>query len=362
MKQLAKLFLSLVLMLSVLVFSQSVNAAGTEPSVAVRFNGASFSATSIYHGGAISCDKYTNDPAICYLRGYFKSTDTSETVTITVTPPAGQRVASWNNALCNNNSNVCSIVFTVIRDENGYVESYTPMLPQLNLTFEPIPTTPAPTATPPATAKPTTTTSTVIDTPKSSLNTVEPVSGFTINGISDESEEITSLENGAPVVLSGTTIPNATIKLYIFSTPREATVQSDENGLWTYTITDLEPGDHRVEAVVTDTATDTASDRIELASFSIKSVAAIREPQENTVKTSISGMNLLVITSAGLMVLFIAAITAIIIKRKRSARPKKPDTETPLTPTNPTASSPDTISQINPIVSAEPEKTSGEDQ
>lgn len=71
------------------------------------------------------------------------------------------------------------------------------------------------------------------------------------------------------VVVSGKTIPNGVVKLYIFSEPRTAEVTADGNGNWSYNIENLAPGDHRVEAEVKDPATGLVSDRGVLAEFSV---------------------------------------------------------------------------------------------
>ncbi len=72
-----------------------------------------------------------------------------------------------------------------------------------------------------------------------------------------------------PVVLSGVTIPNGLVKLYIFSDPQEASVTADKDGNWKYTIENLEPGDHRVEAEVVDPSSGTTSDRQQVLAFQV---------------------------------------------------------------------------------------------
>ena len=96
------------------------------------------------------------------------------------------------------------------------------------------------------------------------------------------------LDHDKPLVLSGTTIPNGVVKLYIFSTPREATVTADASGKWTYTVKGLETGSHHVEAEVTDPATQKTSSRATVATFKIRAAASTpiqansKEDKKNT--------------------------------------------------------------------------------
>lgn len=78
-----------------------------------------------------------------------------------------------------------------------------------------------------------------------------------------------TVQSNKAINLSGVTVPNGVVTLYIFSTPRTATVTADATGKWTYEIVDLEPGSHHVEAEVTDPATKLTSARATLASFKI---------------------------------------------------------------------------------------------
>lgn len=98
-----------------------------------------------------------------------------------------------------------------------------------------------------------------------------PVASVKVN---DQTNTVTegqapSFEANTPVALSGTTIPNGKVKLYIFSELRTAEVTADAQGNWNYSVADLEPGDHHVEAEVTDPATGKTSPKVELARFKV---------------------------------------------------------------------------------------------
>lgn len=63
-----------------------------------------------------------------------------------------------------------------------------------------------------------------------------------------------STELAAPkITLSGLTLPNSFVTLFIFSDPIVVTVRADENGLWTYTLDkELSDGSHEVLSAITD--------------------------------------------------------------------------------------------------------------
>ncbi len=151
---------------------------------------------------------------------------------------------------------------------SGYVQG------QRSITF----TNPNPPAPKPAPAKPQPVTPQKPDKPIVKLVDQEG------NDLTPESEgEKIIFTQEEPVVLSGTTVPNGLIKLYIFSEPQEATVTADAEGNWGYTINNLEPGDHRVEAEVTDPSTNTTSDRQQVLAFQ---VAKAEQPAEEILSAA----------------------------------------------------------------------------
>lgn len=131
----------------------------------------------------------------------------------------------------------------------------------------------APSSTPTAssTPKPTATPS---PSPTSTPATIEApdAAKVTINGQTVQDSSLSFPSNKA-ITIVGQAAPNATVKLYIFSTPQEATVTADANGTWAYTIHDLEAGSHHVEAEVVDATTKAASARVTLASFTVSAQA-----------------------------------------------------------------------------------------
>lgn len=146
--------------------------------------------------------------------------------------------------------------------------------PVITVTFTAVPAAPAPTTS----ARPTSTVPTVpveVQPPETPKTTSLAIGNQPVV----DARHIT-LNDKQPLVLQGATVPNGIIKLYIFSTPREVTVTADAQGKWSYSVTGLEPGQHHVEAEVTDPATSKTSARATLASF------AVRAPKKATVSRS----------------------------------------------------------------------------
>lgn len=144
----------------------------------------------------------------------------------------------------------------------------------------------------------------------------------TINTIALPADKtfIQTIHVGDPIILTGTTTPNSTVKLTFYSDPVTAEVKSDVNGAWTYTLAKALPmGDHRVEAQVTD-ASGAVSDTAEIAKFSIKAKPIIIEPS-GTPRISY-GMLLSPLTYGliGLAIILLAVLIYLIIRRRKIAK------------------------------------------
>lgn len=75
---------------------------------------------------------------------------------------------------------------------------------------------------------------------------------------------------GEPITISGLTSPKAIVTIYLFSDPQKFTTTADDNGVWSYTLTNVPPGDHHIEAEVTDPTTNKTSERKQLLAFVVK--------------------------------------------------------------------------------------------
>ncbi|HEX8762136.1 MAG TPA: Ig-like domain-containing protein [Candidatus Saccharimonadales bacterium] len=134
----------------------------------------------------------------------------------------------------------------------------------VSLTFKSVTVAPAPkpkTAAP----KPTPAPAPVPDPPKT-----PEAATLQIDGQDVVDKNNITVESNKPFELKGKTVANGVVKLYIFSTPREAVVTADAEGNWAYTLEGLEPGSHHVEAEVTDPATQKTSTRGTLVSFTVQ--------------------------------------------------------------------------------------------
>lgn len=69
----------------------------------------------------------------------------------------------------------------------------------------------------------------------------------------------------------GETIPNGNITLYIYSEPVIAKVKADEKGMWSYCVSGITPGSHRIDADVKYPSTNKISDKVTLLKFTADS-------------------------------------------------------------------------------------------
>jgi hypothetical protein len=162
----------------------------------------------------------------------------------------------------------------------------------------------------PKTTTPTPAASTPTSTP---APPVAPTSGLALNSQPVSAATTPSFESGKSITLSGVTVPKGTITLYIFSTPRTATITADTSGKWTYQVADLEPGLHHVEAEVTDPATKLTSPRAQLAAFTVKSAATTTSAKKNPAW-------IWVVAAGVLLLLMVAGGIVMWLRHRRAAR------------------------------------------
>jgi hypothetical protein len=95
----------------------------------------------------------------------------------------------------------------------------------------------------------------------------------TVGGSEIDASSAISLKPSDSLVLSGKTLPNATVNLTIHSAPKTVTTKADAEGSWTYTISGLDSGDHTVNATVTDPTNNQTSASVALLSFLVTDAA-----------------------------------------------------------------------------------------
>lgn len=146
-----------------------------------------------------------------------------------------------------------------------------------------------------------------------------------LNSEGEEIESDTELAKFAEnetITISGTTVANGEVNLYIFSEPQEASVVANNEGAWSYTIEDIEPGTHHVEAEVTDPATGATSDRTQVLAFEVvQSEASAQEEIPESVapiSEESSSSQLGLILAVGTSVLLLAlGLGGLILYRKK---------------------------------------------
>lgn len=186
-------------------------------------------------------------------------------------------------------------------------------------------------------------------------NVVEPPAAPTTSGIKVADEAIVAgtpvkTDLTKPLVLSGKTVPKGIVKLFIFSEPKEATVTADDNGNWTYEVTDLPPGDHHIEAEVTDPATGKTSARnTAVLAFTVtekpKLAAAIQETVAAPVKAK-SATPLFI--GLGVLAVIGLAVGGYFMKRRMSAKKSDVTVGEPIAPTIDEVVTPEATERANP--------------
>lgn len=146
------------------------------------------------------------------------------------------------------------------------------------------------------------------------------IDGATIEGSPINLSEKIVVNSDKPLVLSGKTIPNGKITLFVFSEPKRYDIVADAEGKWSYTISGLPEGDHHAEIEVTDPATNLISDRAKLLDFTILA-STIDSPPSNTSQDQKKSSPVLPFILIGAFVILGGASTAGFLwwKHKRKA-------------------------------------------
>ncbi|HET7060117.1 MAG TPA: hypothetical protein VFH99_02265 [Candidatus Saccharimonadales bacterium] len=124
---------------------------------------------------------------------------------------------------------------------------------------------------------------------------------------------------GQPLTLSGKTVANGIVTLYIHSKERTVTTKADKDGIWKYTISQLPVGSHSIEAQVMDPKTKQQSAKTSLLNFAIKpsKSAATTKP----IKNNFSPWSMIIFPA----ILAAAILTAAFFGWRRYGRKKPAD-------------------------------------
>lgn len=122
-----------------------------------------------------------------------------------------------------------------------------------------------------------------------------------VEGVTQNTSEKISVSNNKPLLLSGKTIPNGKVALFIFSEPKRYDITADAEGKWSYSVSGLPEGNHHAEIEVTDPATNLTSDRVKLLDFTILASTTNPEPN-NTIQNQKKSSNILPLIIAGVVI------------------------------------------------------------
>lgn len=145
-----------------------------------------------------------------------------------------------------------------------------------------------------------------------------PTSEIKVGSSLIKSEDKPTIKENEPIVLSGKTVANGVVTIYVFSEPKKYTTNADKDGMWTYEVSGLPPGDHHIEAEVTDPITGKTSPRAQVLAFTIEKIdaASLTSSQPKTQEYVEKRSNTLgLILGAGAIVLLVAATLLLLFKR-----------------------------------------------
>jgi hypothetical protein len=199
------------------------------------------------------------------------------------------------------------------------------------------------TYTVPASSNPTTTKKAASPTPTPPPPVVNLPATLTPESIQIDGKAVTAdqkvtVQSDKAMELSGKTVPNGVVSLYVFSEPKKYTVTADKDGNWTYAVKGLEPGEHHIEAEVTDPATNKTSTRGTILSFAVQAAPVIKTavtPQKinksSDTKPLIAVATLLALLAliAGYLWFFKRDLLNKLFKKKNSTPPVAPPIDPP---------------------------------
>lgn len=146
--------------------------------------------------------------------------------------------------------------------------------------------------------------------------TAPTLEATTIEGTIQNATEKVSVSRDTPLALSGKTVPNGKVTLFVFSEPKRYDITADAEGKWSYSISGLPEGDHHAEIEVTDPITGQTSDRVKLLDFTV--LAGITNPvTTNDTRDQKEASSSLPFILAGVFIVLAAAGNAGFIWWKR---------------------------------------------
>lgn len=290
-----KILLTFCLVFSVLLsaYSPSMNSfAGGAPASPARINA---SAASVQVGSSITFTVHSynhkcvndSDPTSYYLNtsptcgaGYsYQGEVPAPGSNITASVSGSGNTLSPASGVANSNGDVQFTLSSTVAEQKTITASEQgTVVATKTISF----TNPAP---PPAPAAPKPATTTAAPAPKQAevAPPASPTLEIKIDNTLIKADEKPIVHQDKPLVLSGKTVPNGIVNIYVFSEPKKYTTTADKDGIWSFQVpvSELPAGEHHAEAEVTDPATGKTSQRAQVLAFSVQDTP-VAEATNNT--------------------------------------------------------------------------------
>jgi hypothetical protein len=169
-----------------------------------------------------------------------------------------------------------------------------------------------------------------------------------MNGEKIDLTKAVSFDKSKSLTISGYTIPNGVIDLTIHSTVRNEIVRADSNGKWSFVIENLEPGNHTLEAKVTNQATHLTSENTTLLKFAVTGKASPANGSSVQGKNDTSKTNNNMVVLISIIVVVLAVLAGIILWRIKKTKKTNKQNEPSISPEPLALPAPPT--EIKPIV------------
>lgn len=124
------------------------------------------------------------------------------------------------------------------------------------------------------------------------------------------------------ITLTGRAMPSGIITLYVHSEPKKYEIIANKDGNWSFNITSLAPGKHRIESELTDPVTNKTSPRNQVLSFTVLPAPYTASKTATSMKANAPSTVALFSIAVLLFVCFVG-LALFIKKRSTSKKPAK---------------------------------------
>jgi hypothetical protein len=180
---------------------------------------------------------------------------------------------------------------------------------------------PAPTPPPPTAS----TTSPAPTPPPNKPPDTLKIDRATVDGDKVDTSKNISIDVSKSITLSGYTVANGAVNLTIHSVVRNEIARANASGFWSFTISSLEPGNHTVDATVTDLTSHLTSTSTTLLKFAVTGEKDTTSASKNAAASVSQHKKFSLLPIIIASVFLIAGLAAAIFWfMKRRKPPKKP--------------------------------------